>query len=238
MGNRKITICACASRSFIDNEKVALLATGLRKNGHDVHIIADLCKLVQEQSPELKEIAKGDVLACYPRAVRSHFDWLEMEPGNLYDIRNEDAAQVFSEFGLSERGDLKADEDLVNIIQAFPIEKGSDAWFPVLDKSECTDCGKCHDFCLFGVFAIEDGEVKVVQPQNCKNNCPACARVCPSGSIIFPKYGKSPINGGTDEEETFEPEMQEAMFRERLKYRLQKQRERRGGVSLLKGEEK
>ena len=26
-------------------------------------------------------------------------------------------------------------------------------------------------------------------------NCPACARVCPYGAIIFPKYGESPING-------------------------------------------
>jgi hypothetical protein len=55
--------------------------------------------------------------------------------------------------------------------------------------------------------------------------------MCPNKAIIFPKYGKSPINGGTEEEETFDPQDMDKMYRERLRMRLQ---ERRVGVSLLK----
>jgi ferredoxin len=46
-----------------------------------------------------------------------------------------------------------------------------------------------------------DDRVRVMNPANCKNNCPACARNCPSEAIIFPKYGRSPINGGAEQEE-------------------------------------
>jgi ferredoxin len=43
----------------------------------------------------------------------------------------------------------------------------------------------------------------VANPSSCKNNCPACARICPETAIIFPKSGESPINGDviSDEEE-------------------------------------
>ena len=86
-------------------------------------------------------------------------------------------------------------------INAFTVKVATDAWYPILDYERCVDCGKCHDFCLFGVYSIEDGKVKVAQPQNCKNNCPACSRVCPAEAVIFPKYERSPINGGSASEE-------------------------------------
>jgi ferredoxin len=43
--------------------------------------------------------------------------------------------------------------------------------------------------------------VVVIHPESCKNNCPACARICPETAIIFPKVGENPINGAeiTDE---------------------------------------
>jgi len=69
-------------------------------------------------------------------------------------------------------------------------------WYPVLDRQVCVDCGKCFDFCLFGVYSQDDGVVTVRNPRNCKNNCPACARVCPVNAVIFPKFGRAPINGG------------------------------------------
>jgi NAD-dependent dihydropyrimidine dehydrogenase PreA subunit len=233
MENKKITICACTSRSFIDKNKVVQLATRFRESGYDVSIIADLCELVMIHSPELEEIAHTNILACYPRAVRSQMDWHNLRAENVYDIRNNSKEEILSQFGItsSETNGKEVDPNIFNQVNGLPVAIGSDAWYPVLDKTKCTNCGKCHDFCLFGVYTIENEEVKVVQPQNCKNNCPACARICPGKAIIFPKYAKSPINGGTTEEEQFDPQMQDSLYQERLRYRLQQRRE---GVALRK----
>jgi NAD-dependent dihydropyrimidine dehydrogenase PreA subunit len=81
------------------------------------------------------------------------------------------------------------------------------AWFPVLDRQRCTDCKQCLNFCLFDVYAVDDaGHVQVRNPQNCKNDCPACARVCPEAAIIFPKYPDAPINGAEVDDADIERE--------------------------------
>ena len=60
-------------------------------------------------------------------------------------------------------------------------------WYPLLDRERCTRCGQCYEFCVFGVFERTDaGDVIAVRPDNCKPGCPACARVCPAGAVIFP----------------------------------------------------
>ncbi|MFP4053507.1 MAG: hypothetical protein ACLFV7_06560 [Phycisphaerae bacterium] len=68
-------------------------------------------------------------------------------------------------------------------------------WYPVIDRARCNDCKQCLGFCLFGVFALNDGRVEVANPDHCKTNCPACARVCPQAAILFPKYESAPVNG-------------------------------------------
>jgi NAD-dependent dihydropyrimidine dehydrogenase PreA subunit len=68
-------------------------------------------------------------------------------------------------------------------------------WFPVIDYDLCKGCRQCLGFCLFGVFAFEGERIEVQRPANCKTYCPACARVCANGAIIFPKYKGGPING-------------------------------------------
>jgi len=67
-------------------------------------------------------------------------------------------------------------------------------WFPVIDFDRCVGCNQCANFCLFGVYTT-DGGVRVANPASCKTNCPACARMCPQGAIIFPYYPTGPING-------------------------------------------
>ena len=116
-------------------------------------------------------------------------------------------------------------------INAFAVKVATDAWYPVLDYEKCVNCGKCHDFCLFGVYAIEDGKVKVAQPQNCKNNCPACSRVCPAEAVIFPKYERSPINGGSASEEGVIMLDMDTMYADALRARLE---QRRASVMLFK----
>lgn len=73
-------------------------------------------------------------------------------------------------------------------------------WYPVIDRDRCTGCKQCLDFCLFGVYSPgASSEVLVTQPDNCKPGCPACARVCPTGAIMFPEYaGSATIAGSPD----------------------------------------
>lgn len=230
---KQITVCACASRTFIDKDKISVIAAALSNHGYHVTIKPDLCRLVMQASPEMPEIAAGTILACYPRTVHSHLHGLGLTAGRVIDMRSNTCGEVLASFNiLSDAGTAgDAAGKFRKVIDGFPPEPGSDAWYPVIDKTRCTECGKCHDFCLFGVYRIENKKVRVAHPENCKNNCPACARMCPSRAIIFPKYEKSPVNGGTAEEETFNPEEMDRMYRERLQMRL---RQRRAGVSMLK----
>ncbi len=74
---------------------------------------------------------------------------------------------------------------------------GLPRWYPVIDFSRCTNCLECLNFCLFGVFGLDEaGRIMVELPDACRNGCPACARVCPSGAILFPVHGDPAIAGG------------------------------------------
>lgn len=68
-------------------------------------------------------------------------------------------------------------------------------WYPVIDRTRCTCCRHCLQFCLFGVYETVDRAVTAVRPDNCKDGCPACARVCPEGAIIFPLCDEPGIAG-------------------------------------------
>lgn len=72
-------------------------------------------------------------------------------------------------------------------------------WYPVVDYSRCTNCMECIDFCLFGVYGVDELESLVVeQPDNCRKGCPACSRVCPENAIIFPQHKTPAIAGSND----------------------------------------
>jgi NAD-dependent dihydropyrimidine dehydrogenase PreA subunit len=233
----KMTVCACASRSFIDKNRVAEAVAMFRMRKYEVDVIPDLCGKVMRKEEDLKDIAGGIVVACHLRAVRSHFDGLGLPVNRLLNLRENSPEEMLRLLEgrkaemVPSSGEERIRKTVRDKIRQFPVENGTDAWYPVIDKERCTECGKCHDFCLFGVYVIEKKKVRVAHPQNCKNNCPACARMCPNRAIIFPKYEKSPINGGMAVEETFHPEEMERMYRERLRMRLQ---QRRADVSLLK----
>ena len=233
MQGKSITICVCFSRDYIDKSKVATITAILENEGYSVILIPDLCKKIMQKSPDIEDIASSIILACYPRAVYSLFRTFDINPQKVINIRNSSVKDIIEQVQIAYIEPVQDDcqkQNILNKIKSFEVENGTDAWYPVIDKERCTECGRCYDFCLFGVYTIEKGVVKVIQPQNCKNNCPACARMCPNKAIIFPKYKKSPINGGLDEEEHFDPEQVETMYKERIKMRLQ---QRRTSISLL-----
>lgn len=183
--NKTILICQCAERGLVNVDVIETVGSNLSSRvAHEKAVaIPDLCRAASEKDP-LLEGDFSEIHACHPRAVRALFDFA----GNPLDERVK----------------------LVNHRVAPPVSPSPDlplggkaAWFPVIDYDRCTSCGQCHGFCLFGVYTKEgDGRVVVTNPTSCKNNCPACARICPETAIIFPKVGESPINGAevTDEE--------------------------------------
>lgn len=73
----------------------------------------------------------------------------------------------------------------------------AERWYPVLDRSLCVNCGHCLQFCIFGVYSRDEaGDVYTAEPDNCKPGCPACARICPSGAIVFPLCQSEPAIAG------------------------------------------
>ena len=233
MQSQKITLCACASRTFINPEKVAQLAAILEAAGKAVEIVPDLCEWIENKSDRLREIATHTVVACHPRAIKALFEWAEQPVPHTLDMRANDLSTLLTALDLPADSAIPAERVAAfrTQLEGFSKQPGQDAWFPTIDKSRCIECGKCHDFCLFGVYTLEGKKVVVKAPQNCKNNCPACARNCPTQAIIFPKYDKAPINGGEQMEEgTIKVDM-EAVDADALRTRLA---HRRASVMLLK----
>ena len=78
-------------------------------------------------------------------------------------------------------------------------ENAERRWYPVIDFSRCTNCMECIDFCLFGVYGVDNADtILVEQPDNCRKGCPACSRVCPENAIIFPQHKTPAIAGSAD----------------------------------------
>lgn len=179
--------CSCSGRNLIPRDSLSAVRSELIAQGWQVHDVPDLCALASQEPVILREMAATPdllVAACRPRAVR----WLLYLAG----VARPAADILFR--------DMRAATAAPNPTPDIPSthQAASDvppAWFPVIDYDRCTGCRQCVSFCAFGVYSLENGKVRVSAPSNCKDNCPACARICPALAIIFPKVGDSPING-------------------------------------------
>ncbi len=109
---------------------------------------------------------------------------------NFIELTNEEIFQEVSSFCLN--SNQIPSVNVIGTVSDWP------SWFPIIDYSRCSGCGQCADFCLFGVYEKSEGRVNAINPQECKNNCPACARICPQTAIIFPKYKFGGAIGGSD----------------------------------------
>ncbi|MDR0756254.1 MAG: ferredoxin family protein, partial [Tannerella sp.] len=88
MDKGKVTICTCSSRAIIDGDKVAGISQALYEAGYAVTVEADLCEKAISDFSGMRAIAGSTVIACYPRAVYSLFDRLNLRPAGVADIRN------------------------------------------------------------------------------------------------------------------------------------------------------
>jgi len=174
------------------------------------HLLGDLCRLAISGVETLEKISRdreGRIISEYqPRAVGVLFAYAGLE--------GPDPEKIISHSGMCSCGVLSAvfgreahpsGEDLKEAgKQLDSLERdnrsGWRPWYPVIDRERCKSCGQCAGFCLFEVYEVpEDGRIAVKNPGKCKDNCPACARICPEGAIIFPKFPAPPVNGGEGE---------------------------------------
>lgn len=175
---KKILICRCAERRLLAPRG----ETDRAQQSGEAVVLDDLCMAAARRDPVLREIAAAkepEIHACHPRAVRALFAFAgaPLPPGTRFHNLRCTA------------------HDTPEPAQPNPGPPAP-GWYPVLEFERCTGCGQCLKFCLFGVYEKDpQGAIRVAQPGNCKNNCPACARICPVSAIIFPKAGEEPING-------------------------------------------
>jgi len=196
-GNRRVLYCHCAYFDVVPLEtRLGVLAGLQAAEGVELTAVRDVCGLAADKDLLLRKLADGPaltVVACYPRAVRCLFASagapLVEDRVTFLNMRTQSAEEIVSALGVPP-ADRPAD-----VTALAPVGSWR-PWFPVIDPDRCVQCKQCLNFCLFGVYAIgPDGEVRVENPDHCKTNCPACARVCPEGAIVFPKYRSGPICG-------------------------------------------
>lgn len=208
--SKTVILCLCSHAGKVQRDKALRLATAARRASADVVFVPDFCRYAALNSSELADLVRQKgaenvaVAACHKRAVTSLLQYAadtEKSPSlfsgvKVFNMVNGSVEDIISELGFTPVTEPDTDFTL-------PESDGEWVpWFPVIDRSRCVDCGKCADFCIFGVYSVENGrKVRVSSPASCKNQCPACARICPKLAIIFPKHASSPIDGGLAEDD-------------------------------------
>jgi Pyruvate/2-oxoacid:ferredoxin oxidoreductase delta subunit len=199
---KKIIFCNCGSDK-ISRERLQSIENDLNNANINITKISDLCAVSALNAGKLKGVFRENeeylIIGCNTRSLKLLLEKAHIETGkqslrfiNFFESDDEDVRKEISSFSIQ--------GDYTNQAQVEEIENstGWHSWYPLIDYSRCTECGQCADFCLFGVYEKTEGKVSVINPRGCKNNCPACARICPQTAIVFPKYKQGGAIGGSD----------------------------------------
>jgi len=220
-----ILYCRCANAAIIPEQTRRVISAALAGRA-EATVVDDLCALAARRDPRLPELAAGGrliVAACHARALRGLFRQagvaLDETKVVFLDMRQQSATQILETLNAEGTDAAPAPAN------SEPSARDSGAaddwapWFPVIDYDRCRQCRQCLSFCLFGVYALApDGRVVVENPRSCKNNCPACSRICPEVAIIFPKLpeAEAPLNGAEIGDESLLKERARIQVREIL----------------------
>lgn len=194
---KKVIYCNCQA-NIISRQKIEEIERIISEGEMEAVKVSDLCGLAANQKDEVETLFSYSdgflVIACYSRAVKLLLEYagvnIDAKGISLINLREEETINIHDLLKLYIR-----DQKSFQEIKSNPEWP---AWYPVIDHSKCTVCGQCADFCLFGVYQKTGEKINVVNPQACKNNCPACARICPQTAIVFPKYKLGGAIAGSD----------------------------------------
>jgi len=194
-----ILLCRCEWAHVIDPGQCEQIETGLTAASAPFTVIPDLCGKAAARDPGLLAQAATPgavIIACHPRAVHALLQAAGFPQGvalpTVMNLRRESPASILAALGPATPLSCSGNST------ERPTASDPDwhPWFPVIDYNRCTGCRQCVSFCPFGVYTVDAGEkVQVTHPRQCKNNCPACARICPEFALIFPKVNDCPIDG-------------------------------------------
>lgn len=191
-----VMFCRCTA-GIVPDEKLDVINEVVKRSGAHLVELKDLCALSIDKVSELRKLndrfRHKIVIACYPRAVENILLQAGVPFGNLNVLNFRRLAIREIETAIS---GLESQGSPVHEVLASDLKVP--AWFPVIEKTRCNNCGQCARFCLFGVYRYPDKILMVENPLNCKNNCPACARACPVSAIIFPRIKEEGAIAGAD----------------------------------------
>jgi len=198
--SKKVLFCNCGAK-LIGTDRQEDISKYLKETGNAFVEISDLCGFSVDRKSEIRDLFTTNdemlIIACYPRAVRLLLEncgidhrRLKLTYQNFRELNNEQLFKGNNEF--FNGNNYHGNPSVLISTSEWP------SWYPMIDYLRCTACGQCADFCLFGVYEKIDKKIVVTNPKGCKNNCPACGRICPQTAIVFPKYEHAGAIAGSD----------------------------------------
>ncbi len=200
---KTILYCNCSQANLTPEPTRQAAMDTLAAAGVRYLFTDDLCGLCTDAGSDLVNNLADDsllVLACFERTVRALLNRAGLSEVKTLETVNLRTAEPQAIAEILKLTDARSG----GRITLPRSNTGWQPWYPLIDEARCTNCRQCLNFCLFGVYALGASKhVSVTRPTHCKTGCPACARVCPSAAIIFPKYTTAPINGDAVDEQAW-----------------------------------